>query len=187
MTTPQDHFWAKVEKSEGCWTWKAEHDHLPKGYGRVKIDGRNHMAHRVSWMWANGQTVPAGMFVCHHCDNPPCVRPDHLFIGTAADNNADCISKGRSVAHPALKGLAHHMAWVPDEVVREVRESYAAGHEVQEEIANRLGLAQRVISSWIRGQYRVEAGGPIGPRAVRKRATNAELTARQARSGREAA
>ncbi len=83
-------FWDKVNKSglNGCWIWLA---HCNKG-GYGKIDGK--IASRVSWELANG-TIPAGFDVCHDCDNPPCVNPEHLFLGTASDNLKDCVRKGR--------------------------------------------------------------------------------------------
>lgn len=92
-----DRFWSKVRKSEetdGCWLWTASLH--TEGYGHFGLRGRIVRAHRVSWEIANGVTVPDGMKLCHTCDNPPCVRPDHLFIGTDAENAKDKVRKGRS-------------------------------------------------------------------------------------------
>jgi hypothetical protein len=94
-----DRFWAKVQKSDGCWEWTAAH--LPQGYGEFmmklpsEVRARPHRAHRVAWMLANKRLIPAGLYVCHHCDNPKCVRPEHLFLGTHADNTRDMVKKGR--------------------------------------------------------------------------------------------
>lgn len=88
-----ERFWEKVEKSDGCWTWVGSRNDA--GYGTFNVKGRPMLAHRVSWAMANGE--PGAMFVCHHCDNPPCVRPDHLFLGTNADNVADMDRKGRRI------------------------------------------------------------------------------------------
>jgi hypothetical protein len=85
-------FWAKVRKAAGCWEWIA--DRTAKGYGRKRWGSRVVLAHRLSWELANGP-IPAGLSVCHHCDNPPCVRPSHLFLGTARENVRDMVQKGR--------------------------------------------------------------------------------------------
>lgn len=86
-------FWAHVDKSGGCWVWLGTRH--GKGYGHVKSGGVVRKAHRVSWEMVHGP-IPDGLLVCHRCDNPPCVRPDHLFLGTARDNTQDSISKGRT-------------------------------------------------------------------------------------------
>lgn len=93
-----ERFWAKVNKATGlgpdgeCWEWTG---HLMKfGYGVVRADGKVRKAHRVSYALNNGP-VPDDMMVCHRCDNPSCVRPDHLFLGTQQDNMDDRMAKGR--------------------------------------------------------------------------------------------
>lgn len=86
------HFFALLDRSADCWTLKGA---APNRYTLVLVDGSaERRAHRLAWELANGP-VPAGQFVLHRCDNPPCARPDHLFLGTAADNTADMRSKGR--------------------------------------------------------------------------------------------
>lgn len=86
-------FWSKVVKSDGCWEWQGGRFAGP-GYGRFSIKHKNTLAHRVAWELTYGP-IPDGLFVCHRCDNPSCVRPGHLFLGTALDNNRDMAAKGR--------------------------------------------------------------------------------------------
>lgn len=93
-------FWKRVQKTDSCWIWTGTK--LWNGYGSLSLGrargfsiDQKHYAHRVSWLIHNGE-IPDGIFVCHRCDNPICVRPDHLFLGTPLDNMRDMISKGRA-------------------------------------------------------------------------------------------
>ncbi len=86
-------FWDKVQKSEGCWEWAGTIHGW--GYGELCINYKKWAAHRFSWVLHNG-VIPEGMCVLHRCDNPKCVRPDHLFLGTLKDNTRDMIAKGRN-------------------------------------------------------------------------------------------
>jgi hypothetical protein len=89
----QERFWSRVNKTDGCWLWIGR---AADGYGHITIAGGVRKAHRVSWTLANGGIFPARhLFVCHKCDNPMCVRPDHLFLGTVQDNVKDMIQKQR--------------------------------------------------------------------------------------------
>ena len=100
-------FWSKVRKGDGCWEWAGCRS---KGYGKIALGLESGLpkgkrvvkAHRVSWLIHFGP-IPDGLFVCHRCDNPPCVRPDHLYLGTCADNSRDMIRKGRgAVQRPRM-------------------------------------------------------------------------------------
>lgn len=86
-----ERFWSKVEKTDTCWLWKAS---TRAGYGSFKLNGKVIFAHRFSYELANNG-IDKDLMVCHKCDNPLCVNPDHLFLGTNSDNMKDCYSKGR--------------------------------------------------------------------------------------------
>lgn len=86
-------FWSKVEKTETCWVWRAGKNTV-NGYGQFWTGKKTTQAHRFLYQIYHGD-LPSHVFVCHRCDNPPCVRPDHLFTGTSADNMRDKVSKGR--------------------------------------------------------------------------------------------
>jgi hypothetical protein len=90
-------FWAKVAVGPGCWEWTAGTQY---GYGRFVLGGRTFKAHRLSYEISVG-VIPDGLKVLHHCDNPPCVNPAHLFVGTHADNVRDREAKGRGNSVPA--------------------------------------------------------------------------------------
>jgi hypothetical protein len=94
----------KVKKTATCWIWTGAKG--TEGYGLFKIDGKNKRAHRVAWELENGPIL-ATLCVCHTCDNPSCVNPKHLFLGTRNDNTQDCIRKGRQ-KHPVGEDNSAH-------------------------------------------------------------------------------
>jgi excisionase family DNA binding protein len=90
--TLEERFWSMVKKGDGCWEWQGPR--RGTGYGTITVDGKARGAHRVSFMLAYGDIL-GSVQIMHKCDNPPCVRPDHLSIGTAQDNSRDKVAKGR--------------------------------------------------------------------------------------------
>jgi hypothetical protein len=87
-----DRFWSKVVKTSTCWNWRAA---SVKGYGRVVALGKARMATHAAWFLETGTWPPSDMRICHHCDNPACVRFSHLFLGSQLDNMRDAAQKGR--------------------------------------------------------------------------------------------
>lgn len=101
---PND-FWNRVDKHPGvCWEWMGASNSSEKNrnYGSTMYQGRKYLAHRLAWILTNGE-IPSGLVVCHSCDNPSCVNPSHLFLGTQADNVRDCVEKGRMDRGPTCK------------------------------------------------------------------------------------
>lgn len=140
-------FWLKVKKSENCWEWTASKRH--KGYGAFVwcsngevIQGR---AHRFSWILHHG-AIPDGLCVLHKCDNPRCVRPNHLFLGTKADNNRDMKKKGRNVPGGTYgkdgyqRGENHHAAKLNETQVRAMRNDRLVGMSYND-ISKKYGIA----------------------------------------------
>lgn len=130
--TVEERFWSKVDKTNECWVWLGTRTEF--GYGQFRFEGHTRKAHRVAWTLANGPVPNDRPNVLHRCDNPPCVRPEHLFVGTLSDNSQDCAAKGRlrlqqSDAHHF--GTENHRGKLTDEdvaAIRGLRHVYKAGH-----------------------------------------------------------
>lgn len=131
-------------KSSPCIEFEGRKDR--HGYGRAYIgNGVEQLAHRLEWERING-SIPKGMCVCHHCDNPGCIRPSHLFLGTHADNMADMKAKGRNrLPPPPARGHANRLAKLSSQQVREIRKKLTVG-ETQRSVANRFGVSQSAIA-----------------------------------------
>lgn len=136
-TADQRRFLSKVRCSEGCWEWQAYC--LPGGYGQFSIAGQNVLAHRAVYDLLKG-SVSDGAHVCHKCDNPKCCNPEHLFLGTQADNMADKIAKGRAACGAVLRTNSK----LTEDAVREIRSLH--GKVLQRELACRFGVSQATIS-----------------------------------------
>lgn len=144
--TLEDRFWSKVDKSGECWEWMASK--RPEGYGWFRLGGRMHSAHRISLM-LQGIDLSKSICVLHHCDNPSCVRPSHLFLGDRADNAKDRNNKNRQskgIKHSmACSGEAHGSSILKNNDVKEIRRLCAQG-VIHRDIAEKYGVHKSLIS-----------------------------------------
>ena len=131
-------FWKKVMKSESCWAWTAYRDRHGYGYFCVQSGWPEH-AHRVAWRLTYGN-IPEGVYVLHKCDTPSCVRPDHLFLGTQADNMRDAKEKGRT-----CRGEDHPGHRLTEQQAQDIRLLVQAGGDSHETIARRFGISRRLV------------------------------------------
>lgn len=165
-------FMGHVEKSDQCWRWLACTDQY--GYGITSIRGKSQKAHRVSYRIFKGD-IPPGLLVMHSCDNPSCVNPDHLSVGTYKDNTADAVKKGRMASgdkngsrihrdrmprgdasfarrHPELmpRGESNGRSRLSENSVIEIRKLYATGMYSNRLLASKYNVVHQLISRIIR-------------------------------------
>ncbi len=145
-------FWERVDQSGECWLWMRARD--GNGYGRTHLAGyprrKRFGTHRIAYELTYGP-IPPGLLVCHRCDNPPCCRPDHLFLGDKRANALDARDKGRlrgvtlaSERFHAI-GSSHGMAKLNEEKVTEIRARLAAGESVKA-VATAFGVSWMTVS-----------------------------------------
>ena len=151
MSTLEKRFWAKVRKTEGCWLWVGCRDH--HGYGQIARGGKygGHMkAHRASYELSVGP-VPDGMHVLHRCDNPSCVRPDHLFLGDHSANMRDMWNKGRGRCDGGGRpGSANGNHRLTEEQVASIIRRHRAG-DSSRKLGAEFGVSKTLVLMIARG------------------------------------
>ena len=139
-------FWSRVDKTDdvnSCWEWTAAK--INAGYGQVSLNGTTVLAHRFAWVLHFGD-IPEGLCVLHKCDNRGCVRPDHLWLGTKADNQRDMVDKGRSAR---LQGEDHGRSKLTEAQAILIKNTYPAASQYL--LADVYGIDQSQISRIING------------------------------------
>jgi hypothetical protein len=141
----QERFWNWVEKTSECWLWKGAPN--TTGYGQMSVvrSGKRApmLAHRLSFEYAHGP-IPNGLFVCHACDKPACVRPDHLFLGDQTVNMRDMMKKGRGRPGGDVKGRhTNHKRKLTPEAVRDMRSS----KEPSSLLAKKYGVSVSTVNA----------------------------------------
>lgn len=131
-----------------CWWWTASLNN--KGYGQFWLEGKMWRAHRASWELHVGG-IPEGMCVLHKCDNPTCINPEHLFLGTQLENIEDRDTKGRQVAGTSL-GERHGMTSLTESQVLDIRAMYKTGRYKQKTLADQYGLTKATAHNIIKGK-----------------------------------
>lgn len=159
----KEKFWRNVQKGRDCWEWQGTL--RPDGYGVIWWDAASKLlrTNRLAWVLSIGD-IPQGLKVCHKCDNPKCVRPDHLFLGTDADNMDDMRRKGRGSKPPIRYGLKNNRGKLSDEQVRNIRVEYQnrmpkrrhGRVALREELATRYNVSSGHIKSLVQGRQRRE-------------------------------
>lgn len=128
-----ERFWNKVQKTETCWLWEGAKQ--SGGYGRFIYEGFVDGAHRVAYRLLKGP-IPKGLHVCHSCDTPSCVNPDHLWVGIAKQNQSDCIAKGRKAKQNSKLTI---------DQVREIRDKYIPRKYHLDKLASEYGVDRAQI------------------------------------------
>jgi hypothetical protein len=148
VATLKERFWAKVQKTDGCWWWTA--GKFKNGYGSIyggEHRGHYRKAHRVSWEIHYG-AIPDNLCVLHKCDNPPCVRPDHLFLGTQKDNVQDMFFKERD---NHAQGEHVNTAKLTTAQVVEIRERYIPRKLSMKRLSREYGVGKSTIFCILKG------------------------------------
>jgi transposase len=159
---PEERFWNNVEKGgeDECWEWQGALSQ--GGYGKIKINGKHWRAHRYAYKLAASE--PGERIVCHHCDNPSCVNPNHLYAGSHKDNAEDRVDRGRQA-----RGEEHKVSKLSREQVLHARALYRGYEKTFVELAEMFGVTYEAIQYAVRGQTWKHLPGAIPFKGSRKK------------------
>ncbi len=151
--SPEKRFWSRVRRTKGCWIWLGPKHKRHGGYGKMNYKSKTWSAHRLSWFLSFGE-IPDGLHVLHKCDKRYCVNPDHLFLGTPADNIKDMIAKGRKARQGLPKSNSAKLTW---SAVRNIRKDQQRGMTTKD-LASKYKVSKTCIldvvnkKSWVSTQ-----------------------------------
>lgn len=149
MTRPtlEERFWSKVRRADGdnCWEWQAGRN--AKGYGTFRVGEKTVLAHRLAFEMCV-RTLDDEELACHHCDNPACVRPSHLFAGTVSDNVQDMMRKGRNVPLPGEMNGSRKLS---EPAVQQIRDEYPTVRSYRK-LAARHGVSFATVRNIVKEQ-----------------------------------
>lgn len=157
-----ERFWDRTRQGEDCWIWTGGKSGAK--YGMVLVRKRRQLAHRVAWVLANRAPLPLGMVVRHRCDTPLCVRPDHLEIGTAAQNVRDTYERKRRTPGTWSGGTRRPNAVLDDQVVVDLRRAVRAGRSIRS-LALEIGVDYTTAHRAVRGTGWSHVAEPPVPKA----------------------
>lgn len=146
---------ARTKRNGDCLEWQRSKN--AEGYGSVAFAGRIWSTHRLSYTLAVG-VIPDGLLVCHHCDNPSCINPAHLFVGTNGDNVRDSVRKGRNKPppHPTperqARGERQWKSRLTDDAVRDIRANYSGKYGEQRALAKKHGVSAATVGHVVAGR-----------------------------------
>lgn len=171
---PENRLWPRVEKgaSNECWPWTGSLTQA--GYGLLTIQYKSYYAHRLAWELHHNEEIPEGGVICHHCDNPACCNPNHLFLGTQDDNMKDAANKKR-IKH----GENHHSASLTEDDIRQIRKFGEGSDLTRQQIASRFGIVRTTVNDILTGRTWQHVDPDWNPPKSKSRGTkhpNAKLT-----------
>lgn len=153
-------FWSRVDKNSDCWEYQCPRNGFDDNYPQFRYNGKYWTVSRLSWTVTFGEILD-GLFVCHHCDNPKCVRPDHLFLGTSDDNNKDKAKKGRA------RSGGETLRKLSDNQIFQAFYSYDSGKSTLKSLSIEYGMSVSKLAKWfIRVRRKLNVSNPLARKRI---------------------